>query len=259
MKCYVVKDLLSNYIDGLCSEETNEGIKKHLDVCNDCRAVYEKMSTAIPEEILPEDNNIDFRKKMKTRMRRRNALAALSACIVLLAGFYVFANNYEIPIPFDENHMSVEVFKAAVVTDEDGTISLKEIDPRLMDEIVPEHSGNVVDAVRLAYEEINRISKISRGRTINRNGENIRVVYYCYTRSLWDSLVFDDGFAGQYESGRSFGSDIYGENYESADYEPQMREIYYLPVRNLHKIGELSDEEFDGLREKGSLIWSGVI
>lgn len=175
MKCYVVKDLLSNYIDGLCSEDTSEGIKKHLDVCDDCRAIYEKMSTVIPEGILPE------------------------------------------------------------------------------------HSGSVVDAVRLAYEGINRISKISRGRTINRNGENIRVVYYCYTRTLWDSLFFDDGFAGQRESGRSFGSDIYGENYESAEYEPQMREIYYLPVRNLHKIGELSDEEFDGLREKGSLIWSGVI
>lgn len=259
MKCCVVVDLLSNYIDGLCSEETNEEIRKHLEGCDGCRAVFEKMSAVIPEEILPEDKNIDFLKKLKTRMLRKNVLAALLTGIVLLAGFIVFANNYEIPVPFDENRMSVELFKAAVIRREDGTILLKEIDPRLMDEIVPESSGKVVDVVQLAYEGINRISKSSRGRTIDRSGESVRVVYYCYTKTLWDSLLYDDDFSNQRESGRSFGSDIYGDNYKSADYEPQMREIYYLPVRNLHKIEELSDEEFDGLREKGSLVWSGVI
>ena len=38
-----------------------------------------------------------------------------------------------------------------------------------------------------------------------------------------------------------------------------MREIYYLPMRNMDRLGRLSDEEFDALREKATLVWSGVI
>ena len=39
MKCYVVKDLLPYYIDGLSSEEVNAEIKEHLESCADCGRV----------------------------------------------------------------------------------------------------------------------------------------------------------------------------------------------------------------------------
>lgn len=38
-----------------------------------------------------------------------------------------------------------------------------------------------------------------------------------------------------------------------------MREIYYLPMRNLDKLNRLSDEEFDAQKEAARLVWSGVI
>lgn len=259
MKCSIVKDLLSNYIDGLCSEETNDEIRKHLDGCADCRNIYEKMSAVIPQEIAPEDKNIDFLKKLKVRMVRRNVIVAMVTCILVLAGFIIFAKNYELPLPFDANRMSVETFKAAVMPGEDGTISLIEVKPELLGDVISEDGQNIIDAVKLAYQGINNVGKCSRGRTINRNGQEIRVVYYCYTKTLWDSLFVDPDLLGYSESGSSFGSDLYGDNYESTDYKPQMKEIYYLPIRNLERIDKLSDEEFDRLRETCDLIWRGVI
>lgn len=259
MKCCIVKDLLSNYIDGLCSGETNAEIKQHLDACADCRTVYEKMSAVIPQEILPEDKNIDFIKKLKANMLRRNIIAAVSTAVAILACFFIFAKNYEIPLPFDANRMSVELFKAAVTTNEDGKTSLETIDSEILGNVIPEDSDHIIDAVRLSYQGINKISEYSRGRTIRRNGEDVRVVYYCYTKTLWNSLFFDGDLAGYSESGHSYGSAIYGDNYQSTVYKPQRKEIYYLPIRNFFKIDDLSDEEFDKLRETCDLIWSGVI
>lgn len=257
MNCSIVKDLLSNYIDGLCSEDTNGEIRKHLKDCHDCQTVYEKMSAVIPQAPEPNDKSIDFLKKLKVRMFRRNVIVAISTGLVLITGFFIFAKNYEIPLPFDANRMLVEEFKAAVITGEDGTISLESIDPGLLGDIIPEDSSNVIDAVRLAYRGINHISGYSSGRTINRNGEKVRVIYYCYTKTLWDSLFIDSDLLEYSESGSAYGSDIY--DYESRDYKPQMKEIYYLPMVNLYKIDNLSDEEYDKLREKCELIWSGVI
>lgn len=259
MRCSIVKDLLSNYIDGLCSEETNEEIRKHLDGCDGCRAVHGKMSAAIPQGIGSQGQDIDFLKKLKARMLRRNVMVAVTTCIIALASFVIFAKNYEIPLPFDANRMSVEVFKAAVITKEDGAISLEAIDPNLLGGVIPEDNAQIIDAVRLAYRGINNIGECSRGRTIHRDGGDVRVVYYCYTKTLWDSLFTDPDLLGYSESGSSYGSELYGDSYESSYHEPQMKEIYYLPIRNLYKIDELSDEEFDRLREGGQLIWSGVI
>ena len=52
---------------------------------------------------------------------------------------------------------------------------------------------------------------------------------------------------------------MYGKDFQSKDYEPQMIEVYYLRQKNLHKLEELSDEEYDNLREKSDLIFSGMI
>lgn len=259
MKCSIVKELLSNYIDGLCSREINEEIKEHLLHCSDCQKMYEQMSAPLPGDMAPEDTNIEFLKKLKKRMLRRNVMVAVSTCIIILIGFCIFARNYDIPLPFDANRMSVEQFKAAVITGEDGRIVLEDIDPDILGNIIPYNDSHVIDAVRLSYHGINNIGSWSQGRTINRDGREVRVVYYCYTKSLWNSLFIDSDLLGYSESGSEYGSSIYEDTFDSTVYEPQMKEIYYLQIRNPEKFEALSDEEFDRLREKGDLIWSGVI
>lgn len=259
MKCEIIKDLLSNYIDGLTSEETNAEIRKHLDDCGDCHETYEKMSAIIPQEIVSDDKNIDFLKKLKRKIRRKTIIATASTCIVILTGFFIFAKNYDIPLPFDTNRMSVEIFTAAVITDKNGKISWQDKDKAISRGLITEDYDREMDLVRIAYKGINNISSCSRGRDINRNGENIRVIYFCYSKTLWDSLFIDGDLTGYSESGSFYGTDEYGDSFYSIDYEPQMREIYYLPIRNLHEIDNLSDEDFDNLKEKADLIWSGVI
>ena len=72
--------------------------------------------------------------------------------------------------------------------------------------------------------------------------------------------MFKDPDLEEYsESGRSTGTDTYGDNYESLNYEPQMTEVYYLPLRDLYKINALSDTEYDSLRADSELIWRGTI
>ena len=38
-----------------------------------------------------------------------------------------------------------------------------------------------------------------------------------------------------------------------------MIEVYYLPQKNLHELENLSDVEYDNLKEKSDLIFSGMI
>jgi hypothetical protein len=258
MKCSIVKDLLSNYIDGLTSEETNTEIKKHLDNCDNCRTVYEEMSVVIPKEIPNEDKNIDFLKRLKAKMIHKNIMVALLTCIIVLCGLIIFAKNYEIPLPYDANRMSVELFPSVIVTNEEGRIIWQKLDSSKVGDVKQKDSGDVINVVKRVYRGISRTTESSIGRNVNRNGENVRVVYYCYAKTLWTSLFFDSDLADYSESGSSTGSDIYGERYQTADYKPQMIEIYYLPVRNLYRLDKLSDEEYDMQKEKGTLVWNGV-
>ncbi len=43
MKCNVIKDLLPNYIDDLCSEETKKLVEEHVECCEECSRVLEVM------------------------------------------------------------------------------------------------------------------------------------------------------------------------------------------------------------------------
>lgn len=255
MKCNIVEDLLPNYIDGLTNEETNADIKKHLDGCSNCRTAYEEMLAAIPEEVPPEEKNIDFLKNLKKRMLRRNIIIAVSTCIMILAGFFIFAYNYEIPLPFDPYRMTVELVPNAVVTTEDGKTLWKGLDY-----VEPDDYSSIIDVLTRVYRGINGISEVSDGRTINRNGEAVRVVYYYYSKTLWSSLFVDPDLQEYSESGTSTGTDMYGGNFQCADYKPQMTEVYYLPVKDIYdKMDHLSDEQYDQLRENQMLVWSGII
>lgn len=80
MKCYIVKDLLPNYIDGLTCEEVNMEIKKHLEECKGCRTIYKQMSLPVSRESIPEDENIDFLKKLKGKIREICGCHFLNLC-----------------------------------------------------------------------------------------------------------------------------------------------------------------------------------
>lgn len=75
MKCEVVRDLLPMYIDDLCSEQTCQEIKEHMQHCQDCKNKLEEMNlpveTAIEEEEKKEVS-IEPMKKVKRKLKRKN-------------------------------------------------------------------------------------------------------------------------------------------------------------------------------------------
>ncbi|MCH5198823.1 MAG: zf-HC2 domain-containing protein [Oscillospiraceae bacterium] len=45
MECNIVNDLLPLYIDDCCSEESAELVKKHIESCKTCNALYKRMNS----------------------------------------------------------------------------------------------------------------------------------------------------------------------------------------------------------------------
>lgn len=259
MKCSIIQDLLPNYIDDLTSEETKTEIEKHLKECEDCQKIYKDMSANVPKLIETEEKEIDVFKKVKKKLKIRNIIITAFICILIFFGFYIFANNYKLPLPFDANRMFIEPFEAAVVTLEDGEIGWLDINGNLYENYVSDISSETLDLIQISYKGINHISGSVEGRNIKQDGEEVRVVYYCYYKTLWDSLTYDTDLSVESEGGSMYSSDIYGDTFQSKDYKPQKRQIYYLPMKNIHKIEKLSDEEFAKLKEKAYLIWEGIV
>lgn len=262
MKCCIVRDLLPGYLEDLTCEETNEEIRKHLEDCTACRTVYEQMSAQIQEKMPPERKEVDFLKKLKVMIRQRYAFGAFVICAVLILTVD-FLKSYALPISYDPEKMTVELFQNAYTPNDYGLMQWNNVDALETETAEAAERGDydTVDEIRLVLRECVRSDDLmSRGRTIQRDGETVRVVYYCYTRSLWNSLFHpgENGFVNSsINTGEIYETKLFRQPLE--DYEPQMREIYYLPLGNMNRIGLLSDEEFDALREDAVLVWSGKI
>ena len=89
-QCEIVQDLLPLYVDGACSEASAEMIKEHLDVCADCRAIYEQMLSHTNEDILKQEKNgiIERHEKVEKKKSRRriilvSVLSVLLSCAII--------------------------------------------------------------------------------------------------------------------------------------------------------------------------------
>lgn len=85
-ECYMIQDLLPNYIDKLTSEETNEYIEKHISNCKECRRMLNNMRTNnddIEETIIEKIKYINFAKKYNIKFN------VLKFMLVIIATVFV--------------------------------------------------------------------------------------------------------------------------------------------------------------------------
>lgn len=92
MKCYVVKDLMPEYEEGLCSQETKKEIQEHLAECEACRNLYEALreSRGQEEEAGTEVNLEEIRPFAKIQYRMKHltvrsviiSIAFLVICVI---------------------------------------------------------------------------------------------------------------------------------------------------------------------------------
>lgn len=262
MKCCIVRDLLPGYLEELTSEETSEEVRKHLKGCRKCRTVYEQMAAEIQGEMLPEQKEVDFLKKLRTRIRQRYAFGAFLICAFTI-GVTGFLKAYDLPAAFDPERMTVEVFQSVYTPNDYGLMvwtSAGSLEPEET-EAASRGDYDSRDEIRLVLQEgLGSYDCTSIGRTLKRDGGTVRIVYYCYTRSLWDTLFDPENSrinSYSVNSGRIYEANFFRTSLEN--YEPMTREIYYLPMGNMNRLSFTSDEEFDALREEAVLVWRGEI
>ena len=87
MKCNIVKDLLPLYAEGLCSSETAEEIREHLEGCPDCSKLAECDLSAGK---VPEPDKAAAMKKVNRSFRKKKLiiriLSGILAAILLVTG-----------------------------------------------------------------------------------------------------------------------------------------------------------------------------
>ena len=91
--CYLIKDLLPLYIDDLCSNESTEIIKNHLDICSSCRKEYEQLTNQ-PEIKAINDNSTELIKgvgNMFKNDKKKAIIKTVSIFLVVLILLGIFA------------------------------------------------------------------------------------------------------------------------------------------------------------------------
>lgn len=56
MKCSVIRDLLPLYQEKICSEGASRVIENHIEICDECREIFDYMKGSLTKDDLIEDN-----------------------------------------------------------------------------------------------------------------------------------------------------------------------------------------------------------
>ncbi len=88
MKCHVIRDLLPEYLEGLCSTETNRDIEEHLSGCQDCQSALDEMREENNQKV-PKMEEIRPFQKIE-REFKRNRLKKVVAVVLLVLVCAVF-------------------------------------------------------------------------------------------------------------------------------------------------------------------------
>ena len=125
--CDVIRDLLPLYCDGVCSRDSRELVREHLEDCQECRSLLQKMrqECVLPgeEEQAHETVVRDMAVSWKKGLRRsflKGALIMLCACAVLVGGWVALTHLVMVQVPADRVEIAV-----VSVTEETVEVSLK--------------------------------------------------------------------------------------------------------------------------------------
>ncbi len=91
--CFLIKDLLPLYIDDLCSNETTEIIKNHLETCSECKKEYEQLTNQPEIKVVNNDSTqlIKGVGNMFKRDKKKAIIKTVSVFLVVLVLLGIFA------------------------------------------------------------------------------------------------------------------------------------------------------------------------
>lgn len=246
VKCEIIQDLLPLYVDNVCSDSSREMIEEHIRTCESCREKLEKSSSEVKLEFSGlEAAKVKTLKNFKRKIFRKNVLVAAISCLVaagLLLGTWAYAFGYDKPIPYKEGSIKIVKHEINTVQNNDGSLTIitngnSNPDQRTV-------SREVLDAT---YLNDDYYKSISTDRTVERNGEKVKVIYIFLTDTLATRL-------SKQNDGERFSR--IAEPEANAKYD--RIEVYYL-VADYNIFFGMTDKEFDSYRTNGNLIWSGTL
>lgn len=92
MECDIIRDLMPLYVEKMVSDKSKEAVDIHLQECDECRVIYEKMAEPEPQVQFSTDSAKSFQKYVKKKKWRFGWKVALISAIaaMLLLRFAMF-------------------------------------------------------------------------------------------------------------------------------------------------------------------------
>ena len=126
-ECEIVKDLFPSYIAGILSEESEKFIQAHINECQECRNLLEKMSENPENSKLESEDKIEYNHLKKYRKKMVILKSVLfSIVIVIIAIVVIFITKYNYSNSIMEQVISkIEEYKKS------DNYSIKKVEHRI--------------------------------------------------------------------------------------------------------------------------------
>ncbi len=126
-ECEIVKDLFPSYIAGILSEESEKFIQAHINECQECRNLLEKMSENSENSKLESEDKIEYNHLKKYRRKMVILKSVLfSILIVIIAIITIFIAKYN----YSNNIMEQVISKIEEYKKSDN-YSIKKVEHRI--------------------------------------------------------------------------------------------------------------------------------
>ena len=90
--CNIIKDLLPSYMDAICSQESEQLIKEHLEECENCQKLYKNLQSETYIKNISSAKEVDVLKKIKRNVSQKNAVLYGIIAFLFLLQIYLNLN-----------------------------------------------------------------------------------------------------------------------------------------------------------------------
>jgi len=183
LTCEVVEDLLPSYVEELTNEVTNEAVRAHMEDCENCREMLDRIKTPDWQEDRKEEKEIDYLKKTRSGYHKKTVVGILIAAAILFVLCLVVLSVVSSPVK------DASLLNFTIEVDEN--------------EKYVYFCGNLIDSSRgisnVSYEMEDGVLSISFRETVTSIFyKNVRAEHYYYEGELKqvrveNHIVWDHG------------------------------------------------------------------
>lgn len=216
--CNMIRDLLPLYLDNVCSKESEEIVKVHLQTCPECASYFHSMAGADKEIGVSISGNkkneiqkaSSFRAIKKRILRKQIVAAIFSVLVVIVAVFSmigILKKSTRI-VPY-ENNLSVSMV--------DG-------------DLIGRLYGSEYSSLKI------------KTMSLRQDGQDLRCVFYSVADTIWNDITTGEKVFSEY---------VICPKDKSAD---AVDRVYYY-TGNYTDLDSMSESEIRDIIQNSKLLW----